>query len=196
MKCKRILSFLVALIVAGILSGGSVTAAEHSESNLDWKLGVGYQGMWVGGFLNGLSARAWIEDRFGVEGNFFYGGVDYRVRGGNNNGIDGKLDAELYIFELKLMYSPIVRDYSRFYGGIKGSIGYVDLDIYDTDYSDNIYGLGLFVGSEWHFQEFPELGFNFDVGYDYYTYDDRIDGVRVDLDLKGIGATFGIHYYF
>lgn len=194
MKLKARISLLVTAVAAVLLLSGNVMAASHGGHASDWKVGVGYQGMWAGEFLNGVSARAWYQDRFGMEGNFFYGGVDARV-GGNKIA-----DADLYVGEIKLMYAPVVREYSKFYAGIQGSVGSFEIksDIFERGgkYSDEIWGVGVFIGSEFHFQEFPELGFNFDVGYRHYMYDDRIYGERLKVDLKGIGATFGIHYYF
>ncbi|MFO7860930.1 MAG: hypothetical protein R6U41_06885 [Desulfosalsimonas sp.] len=206
MKHKGILSILSligVLLISGMLLAGSAAAEEASESGLDWKAGLGYQGMWVGGFLNGISARTWIEDKYGVEANYFYGDVETRTFDVDQSDTS---DADLYIFELKAMYAPVVREYSRFYVGAVVSRGSFDLKntgyFFGRDFDDKIWGYGLFIGSEWHFQEFPEIGFNFDVGYKAYRYDDRYtdpddgDYFKMDLDLEGIDATVGIHYYF
>jgi len=213
MKCKGILSILSligVLLISGMLPAGSAAAEETSESGLDWKAGLGYQGMWVGGFLNGISARAWIEEKYGVEANYFYGDIETRTFSAEQTfsgytESSGKSDADLYVFELKAMYAPVVREYSRFYVGAVVSRGSFDLKntgYFGRDFDDKIWGYGLFIGSEWHFQEFPEIGFNFDVGYKAYRYDDRYtdpddgDYFKMDLDLEGIDATIGIHYYF
>lgn len=192
MKLKNVLAFVSIVMMASLILCGSAMASEQSSA---WKVGVGYQGMWAGEFLNGVSARAWYQDRYGIEGNFFYGGVDFEV----SDGVSMHEEADLYVGEIKLMYAPIIREYSKFYGGIQGSIGCFDLNGDLIDYKDEIFGFGVFIGSEFHFQEFPELGFNFDVGYKHYFYDDNpygSDGPEVDIELKGVGATFGIHYYF
>lgn len=192
MKLKNKLTFIAGTVMAALLFCSPAMAADQQS---DWKVGVGYQGMWAGEFLNGISGRAWYQDRFGIEGNFFYGGVDFRV----SDGASFKQEADLYVGEIKLMYAPIIREYSKFYAGLQGSIGSFDLDGDLINYKDEIYGFGVFIGSEFHFQEFPELGFNFDVGYKHYFYEDRpfgSGGPKIDLELKGIGATFGIHYYF
>jgi hypothetical protein len=213
MKRKGILSILsliAVLLISGMLPAGSAAAEETSKSGLDWKAGLGYQGMWVGGFLNGISARAWIEEKYGVEANYFYGDIETRTFeadkvGTGYNTYSEKSDADLYVFELKAMYAPVVREYSRFYVGAVASRGSFDLKntgYYGRDFDDKIWGYGVFIGSEWHFQEFPEIGFNFDVGYKAYRYDDRYtdpddgDYFKMDLDLEGIDATIGIHYYF
>jgi cobalamin biosynthesis Co2+ chelatase CbiK len=69
MKHKGILSLIGVVLISGMLIAGSAAAEEASDSGLEWKVGVGYQGMWVGGFLNGISARACIEEKYGVEAN-------------------------------------------------------------------------------------------------------------------------------
>ncbi|MCF8025615.1 MAG: hypothetical protein K9K82_09020 [Desulfobacteraceae bacterium] len=213
MKHKGILSILsliAVLLISSMLLAGSAAAEETSESGLDWKAGLGYQGMWVGGFLNGISARAWIEEKYGVEANYFYGDIETRTFEADKVGTgydtnSAKSDADLYVFELKAMYAPVVREYSRFYVGAVVSRGSFDLKnpgyFFGRDFDDKIWGYGLFIGSEWHFQEFPEIGFNFDVGYKAYRYDERYtepdgDYFKMDLDLEGIDATVGIHYYF
>lgn len=188
MKNRTWLFGILTVMFSGLLFMGSAMAADQPQKR-DWEIGAGYQGMWMGSFLNGISARSWIKGQYGIEGNFFYGGIDAEIASMNQ-------DADLYVGEIKLMYAPIVRDYSKFYGGIVASYGSFDLkgDMYD--YRDDIYGLGLVFGSEFRFQEIPELGFNFDVGYRHYFFDDKIYGDDIDLDIKGINATFGIHYYF
>jgi hypothetical protein len=190
MKGKFGFSMAVMTTLALSLLFCSSALAEMDFSNV--KVGVGYQGMFAGDFLHGVSARAWPTDRFAVEGNFFYGGIDVEV---DTPYDDYGEDADLYAGEIKLFYAPIVRQYCKFYGGLQGSIGEIDLDG-EIDYNDEIYGLGIFVGSEFHFQEIPELGFNFDVGYKHYFYDDEIDDTDIDLEIKGIGVTFGTHFYF
>ncbi len=193
MKINSVCTSISTAILAALLLCSPALAADQAS---DWKVGAGYQAMWAGEFLNGISARAWYQDRFGIEGNFFYGGVDFEV---SSDWDDMREEADLYVGEIKLMYAPIVREYSKFYIGAQGSIGQFELDGDLIDYKDEIYGFGVFIGSEFHFQEIPELGFNFDVGYKHYFYEDKpygSSGPEVDIELKGVGATFGIHYYF
>ena len=135
MKHKGILSILsliTVLLISGMLLAGSAAAEETSESGLDWKAGLGYQGMWIGGFLNGISARAWIEDKYGLEANYFCGDIETRTFEADKTGTGydtsaAKSDADLYVFELKAMYAPVVREYSRFYVGAVVSRRSVDL---------------------------------------------------------------------
>ncbi len=37
----------------------------------------------------------------------------------------------------------------------------------NVDFDGKIYIPGIFVGAEWNFPSLPEVGFNFDVGYNY-----------------------------
>jgi len=170
---KRILLSVCVFFMAGMLFSGSAAAGNAGGSGSDYKLGVGYQGMWVQGFLNGVSARIWTDTEFGMEGNLYMGNVDG--------------DFKLYILEGKAMFAPIIKQNSRFYVG-----GLLSVASYDFDGADgNMWGLGVFLGSEWFFPDFPEIGFNFDVGYKYYNDNDDLD-----ITLWGIDATWGIHYYF
>jgi len=171
---KSILIIMATAVLLFILSGSVLAEEKH------YKTGVGYQGMISAEFLNGISARTWIDDNFGLEGNFFCGSVDVDAPGLS-------FDADLFALEAKAMYAPIVRQNSKFYFGVNLGWEYIDLDE-----NEDIWTMGIFLGSEWNFQGIPELGFNFDIGYRYATYDD--DYFEVDLD--GIAATFGIHYYF
>jgi len=172
MRRKGILSFFAVLIMAGMLFATPVSAQNEPPAS-DMNFGLGYQGMWLQGFLNGVSARIWLQEDMGMEGNLYMGNVDG--------------DLSLYIIEGKFMYAPIVREQSRFYFG-----GLLNIAMYDFDAVDGtIIGLGPFLGAEWRYQELPEIGFNFDVGLKYYN-----DGGDIDLNVWGIDATWGIHYYF
>lgn len=181
---KRFLSIVAVAMVVMFLSVGSVFAADGAGKNfISNKVGVGYQGMVAGDYLNGISARGWIGNNFGLEASVFYGSIDADV-----NGYGNVTDSDMTLFEAKAMYAFLVKQNSRFYVGAKGGVGKLDYDIDD----DTVWTCGAFVGSEWNFQGIPELGFNFDVGYNYIDYDDD----HVDIKLDGIAATFGIHYYF
>ena len=192
---------IAALMV--FLSVGSAMA-DDGKNFISNKVGVGYQGMVAGSFLNGLSVRGWVTDRVGLELNGFYGKVDEKIYEGGYGRTD--LDADLWMIEAKAMYAFISRNYSKFYAGAKVGYGH-------TDASDNsggggpastingtsFWAPGVFIGSEWSFPQLPEVGFNFDVGYTWFLYDNKLSEdpyVYMDLDVQGISATFGIHYYF
>lgn len=165
--------------------------AMASDNYLSGKVGVGYQGMLAGDLINGISVRGWVNDNFGLEGSFFYGGVSAEYEGYDI------ADADVALFEAKVMYAFVVKSNSRFYIGAKVGYGMVDLEVENyTVLDDDMWSLGAFIGAEWNLSEVPELGLNFDIGYSYLNYSHDVDGVDVEIDLDGIAATFGIHYYF
>ena len=179
MKRKVFWSFSVALILAGMLFAASASAQERAQSPAsDMAFGLGYQGMWVQGFLHGVSGRFWMQDDIGMEGNLYMGdfGDDLSSVGG----------LSLFLIEGKFMYAPVVRENSRFYFG-----GLLNICIYDDNDADGtILGLGPFFGAEWRYKELPEIGFNFDLGFKYFHDSDDV------YDVWGFDTTWGIHYYF
>lgn len=189
---KRFLSFVAVAMVMMFLSVGSAFAAEDGKNFIANKVGVGYQGMVAGSFLNGISVRGWITDRIGLEGNIFYGQADLDVNGND------AFKADLWMLEAKAMYAFIVKSYSKFYAGAKVGYGQVTAETGSTKMLDgeSIWTPGIFVGAEWSFPQLPEVGFNFDVGYSGLIFNNSINGTDVDLNVHGVNATFGIHYYF
>jgi hypothetical protein len=189
---KRFFSFVAVTMVVMFLSAGSVFAADDAKNFISNKVGVGYQGMVVGSFLNGLSVRGWIGDRVGLEGNVFYGQADVDVNGND------MVKADLWMLEAKAMYAFIVKSYSKFYAGAKVGYGQISADMYGHELLDgeSLWTPGVFVGAEWSFPQLPEVGFNFDVGYSGLIFNNNIDGADIDVQVHGVSATFGIHYYF
>ncbi len=193
---KKGFRFLVVMALALFLSVGSAFAADEAGKNfINNKVGVGYQGMVVGSYLNGLSARGWIGDRVGLEGSIFYGNADVEID--NYDMMDG----DLWMLEFKAMYAFIVRDFSKFYVGGKLGYGQISADFGSTSVLDgeSIWAPGVFVGAEWSFPQLPEVGFNFDVGYSGLIFNNEVgpdDSLDVDIRMHGVNATFGIHYYF
>lgn len=193
---KRFLSFVAVAMVMMFLSVGSAFAAEDGKNFIANKVGVGYQGMVAGSFLNGFSVRGWITDRIGLEGNIFYGQADVEAKSGGSTVMD--MSGNLWMLEAKGMYAFIVRNFSKFYAGAKVGYGQISVDDSGRDYLDGegIWTPGIFVGAEWSFPQLPEVGFNFDVGYSAVIFNNDMDGLDVDLNLHGVSATFGVHYYF
>lgn len=162
------------------------------DGNSSKRIGVGYQGMIANDYLNGISVRGWINDKFGLEGSIFYGGIDVEADSFE------VASADLTLLEAKGMYAFIIKSNSRFYAGAKVGYGMINLDAYEeTLLDDSLWSLGTFIGAEWNWSEIPELGFNFDVGYNYIDYEEDFDGGHtLGISLDGIATTFGIHYYF
>jgi len=185
--------FFMCVAIATLMVFLAAPALAEGDNYLSNKVGVGYQGMIAGSLINGISVRGWIGDNFGLEGSFSYGGIGVEIDGHD------LADADLTLFEAKAMYAFIVKSNSRFYVGAKAGYGMIDVDFFEENMlDDDLWTLGAFVGSEWSWSEIPELGFNFDVGYNYIMFDTDIPdgGPEIELDLDGIAATFGIHYYF
>lgn len=194
---KKGFRFLVVMALALFLSVGSAFAADEAGKNfINNKVGLGYQGMVAGSFLNGLSVRGWIGDRVGLEGSAFYGKTDISVEESGSSIVDA--EADLWMLEFKAMYALVVRDFSKFYIGGKIGYGQISASESDTDMLDgeSLWTPGVFIGAEWSFPQLPEVGFNFDVGYSAVLFNNTIDDADIDIKLHGVNATFGIHYYF
>jgi len=195
---KAFLKIAMLAVLVVFVSAASVFAADENKNFISNKVGVGYQGMVVGDFLNGLSVRGWIGDRVGLEASGFYGRASVEMEEGGYGKYEVKGD--LWTIEAKAMFAFIVRNYSKFYAG--GKIGYGQVNTsepYEEIDGTSFWTPGLFIGSEWSFPQLPEVGFNFDVGYSWLIYDNKVNDdpyEYINLNLSGITATFGIHYYF
>lgn len=177
--------------LAVMLGAGSAVAGENPTTG---KFGLGYQGI-VGGEpvkLQGVSGRYWFNENVGGELNVFYGRAEFEVNG------EQAFDGDLLIGTAKLMYSPIVKENSRFYVGLEGGIGGVNAkDSFGDDIGDmSVYVLSPLFGGEFNFSEFPELGLNFEVGYKFHSVNvDTNSNVEIDANLDGTFVSLGAHYY-
>lgn len=188
---KKFKALLVGCLVAAF-SAGSAMAAEGTAPNCG-KVGLGYQGVLAGDVLQGFSARYWAADDIAVEGNFFYGNATVGIESSDEDLFDGSL----YLFTGKVMYAPVVNSNSRFYVGLEGGIGAVDVE--DADADVDVYVLNPLIGAEHYFSEFPELGFNWEVGYKMHMISagpEDFDDDDLEIDLSGISVALGAHYYF
>lgn len=172
---KKILVLMLA--AACSVAAQDVTAQDGDQGA--W--GVGYQGILLGELFQGASVRFSPDDSPMVAQiicSRFSGDIDI-------------LDADIDTLEARLAYVLIQRTNSKFYVG--GKLGYTMVEAGDIEVDGLTYGL-LF-GSEWNMAELPELGFNFDVGYDFRDWEVDVGTDTVDLNLDGINVTFGVHYY-
>jgi hypothetical protein len=171
--------------------GLSVQAAEKVDAGL----GFGFQGAYAGNLVNGLSLRMAPGP---VGGQILFGTWNGEIDAGA--GLDA--EARLWTIQGKLLFTLIEKDYTDFYAGAKIGYGWVDIDLpsgipIDPDVTTWTYG--ILAGAEFFFAEIPEMGFNFEVGYDFIdsTIDPDIPGVSdIDLGLDGIFISLGMHYYF
>ncbi len=182
---KKFTKAIAAAAVAVIVGAGSAFAAEAPNCGT---VGLGYQGIFGGDVLQGVSVRGWLAQEFAVEGNFYYGSVDVDV-----NGVD-IADPDLILGTLKAMYAPVVNSNSRFYVGIEGGLGSVDLGFAGAPDVD-LYVINPLIGAEHYFSEFPELGFNWEVGYKIHGIDVDAPGLDVDVSIDGVFVALGAHYY-
>ena len=185
---RRILGYVAVVATVICLCAAPSFAADN------YKIGVGYQGLIAGNILNGASVRGWFGPKtaIGVEANGFYGAAKISVTGAPTD-----VSADLWLIELKPMYAFIVRDNSRFYAGLKGAYGRYTTST-GTDMTGKFWMGGALVGAEWNFPALPEVGFNFEVGYNYVSDNNSVDGstTEVDIKLHGINVGAGIKYYF
>jgi hypothetical protein len=167
------ISILLSVLPVGVL------AAESSDLATERNIGIGYEGMFLGEFLQGVSARGWLG-KLGLEGDLWQASVDV-----------GPYDVDAWVLSGKVLYAPIVREHTKFYVGFEGGWATMDLG-----YGDDLDGttFGPLFGAEYRFQELPELGFNWEVGYRWTSLSPS--GYDEDFDLNGISITLGVHYYF
>jgi outer membrane protein W len=201
MKKLQVIGVTVALLVLGIAG-----CAQASEIGKEWKFGVGFESMYAGSLLNGLSARAWTGP-LGMEVDLFQGSAKAKVDVADST-VEAR--ANMWAAELKGMYAFVEKKNSKFYAGANvnyaGFSGKVDLpDSEDGGKIDGSYmwTFGPFIGSEFNFDALPELGLNFEVGYMFnnsqikvVSNDPTANEIKAKIDLYGINLALGVHYYF
>ena len=185
-----------ALVAAGLalmFGAGTVSAAEAPNAG---KFGLGYQGVFGGSILQGLSGRYWVNNNVGTELNLYYGKASIE----GINFFANSLDGDLLLATAKVMYSPVVNAHSRFYFGLEGGLGSIGLQQNGVDIPGDVsvYVINPFIGSEFNFSEIPELGFNFEVGYKIHnvTYNPDSSTTDLKINLDGTFVSVGAHYYF
>jgi len=166
-------------ILAGVLILTLSFSAEESTSSAPGPLGIGYQGAMVDGdFANQISLR-YAPKPIG-------GALVFSQMKDDNR--DGGSDWDLWTLEAKGFYSLIQRENSDFYVG--GGLGYLNSDENGDD--EDAWTIGALLGVEWYFNELPEVGFNFEVGYKAAMTDYEDD----DNNALGTYVSVGAHYYF
>jgi hypothetical protein len=189
-----------AVLLAGLaLALGAGTASATEGRNIG-KLSVGYQnmelntgstGLFSGG-ASGLSSRYWINNEVGVEGNIY-------VLSQTEKSIGYESKQSVLAGTVKGMFSPVVKENSRFYVGLEAGLGEVNFK--ETGYTEHTNSFWLvrpLVGAEYNFAGIPELGVNFEVGYIFTSYneDDTYYADPSTWDMSGLSLGAGVHYYF
>jgi hypothetical protein len=146
-----------------LLVSVALTTSQATENN---NIGIGYNGMYVGNFIQGVSVRGW-KDKIGLEAT-----VGSLSVGGNR----------LTLTNIKAMYALVNHTNSKFYVGLGG--GYIKA------VDQNGYSIRPFFGAEYRFTEMKELGFNWEVGWMHSSVGSG------NFDIDGTSVSIGIHYYF
>ncbi len=174
-----------ALVAAGL----AVMLGAGTASAQDGKIGLGYQGIFAGDILSGVSARYWFDKNWGAELNVFYGTVGAEID-------DVEIgNADLLLGTAKIVYAPVVKANSKFYVGLEGGLGSVGGDVVPDDVDLTIWTLSPLMGVEYSFSDIPELGLNFEVGYKFHNIDIETPGSDFNVNIDGTFVSLGAHYY-
>jgi hypothetical protein len=187
---KKVIS---AALLALLCGSGTALAADNEGCNTK-KFSLGYEGVFAGDVLQGLSSRYWFNNNVAGEVNLFYGNVGLKVE---DTPIDGNMD--LFYASAKLLYAPIVKTNSRFYVGLEGGIGSIGVENNDKDVLPgeiSVYTISPLIGAEFRFTEIPDICFNWEVGYKFQNVNYDGDDTEVDVNIDGTFVSLGAHYYF
>jgi hypothetical protein len=190
MKKLQVIGIVAALMILGIAG-----CAQASEIGKDWKIGLGFESMYAGPLLNGLSARVWTGP-LGMEADLLQGSAKVTVNNIDDAGDSTEVKGNMWAGELKAMYAIVDKKNSKFYAG--ANVNYAKFKV--NDYGDgSLWTYGPFIGAEFNFDAIPEVGFNFEVGYMLNNGKVNIDNdlnSDAKLDMYGINVGIGAHYYF
>ncbi len=100
-------------------------------------------------------------------------------------------DADMWFLGGKALYAPVIHENSQFYVGVGGGWGNIDGALSGFGSGDvDAWVVGPLFGAEYRFQGLPNLGFNWEVGYQFAN----LDAGEMDVDLNGISISLGVHY--
>jgi hypothetical protein len=193
---KKIVSAALLALVCGY--GTTLAAENYQDGPNPKKFSLGYEGVFAGDVLQGLSTRYWFNQNVGGELNFYYGkvGVTSNVTAPVVGKVDG--DASLLYGSAKILFAPVVKQNSRFYLGLEGGIGSVDANWggYNLPGDITVYSVSPLIGSEFRFTEISDLCFNWEVGYRFQRAKWTNDPTEVKVNVDGTFVSLGAHYYF
>ena len=178
---------VLCIAIMALMTVSAVRAEEAAGE--PGNLGIGYQGIFFGDMINALSLR-WAPAPLGGQIEFGEGGAALSVPGSPD------VDLEIIMLKGKMYYTIIQRENSAFYAG--ASLGYYMFELDPGGGSMDINGFSIapLIGTEWRFQGLPELGLNFEISYEFNDFTLDTGGGDVDIGLRGITVSTGIHYYF
>jgi hypothetical protein len=182
----------------------AVTHAAEGD-NEPGSFGLGYQGVSLGdGYLMNQIALRFAPQPVG--GAIVIGQMASTDEGSVNGVKDEETDTSLLTLQGKVYWTLIERPNSDFYiGGLLGFGWYneeytpVGSPTEESDYTSFV--LGFLAGVEWRFTELPELGLNFELGYnlEWMNEEDKVaPGVTFEHDtvMAGTSVSLGATYYF
>ena len=177
---KKLLCIMAALtMVVVIQAEGKETSSEPGD------LGFGYQGIFYGNNsrMDAASIR-WNGNPVVIQG----------LIGQMNT--DVGIEQDTFVLAVKCLYNLVERENSTFFVGGKGGVAWTDVTAPNgTSLQETSQLLiGVVAGTEYFFQGLPEIGFNFEVGYDFAFGDDDVS--NDNANAYGINVTFGANYYF
>ena len=164
------------------------TAVTHAEGDEPGRFGIGYQGVLGQASSQALNA---FSLRFAPKP---FGGA--LILGEMLESTDDD-DVTAFTMQGKFFYSLIERQNSAFYiGGLLGITRYDgEFSGFSEESTSVLFG-GLF-GAEWNFSELPEIGFNFEAGYNFEADHFEDDGgADADTLFGGTYVSLGATYYF
>jgi hypothetical protein len=181
---KKLLCIIAAMtMVVAIQAQESEKSGESGGS----RIGVGYQGVFYGGandHMDAASIRWWMGDTMGLQGII-----------GQINTDSGIVEQNTLLLAVKGLVNIIENENSSFYVGPKVGIAWIDqTESGGKTVDTQQLVFGVFAGTEYFFQGLPEIGFNFDIGYDFAVGDDDVN--NDNGNAYGINVTLGAHYYF
>jgi len=193
---KKVLSITMMALMA--------TAIAHAEgeNNAPGQFGLGYQGVIILDHANESPIMNEIMLRFApqpIGGAILIGQQSYIWE---NDPKTWEETASVLTLQGKFYYRLIERKNSDFYiGGLLGFARYDaewDPVVGPTDEENyNSFILGFLAGVEWRFNELPELGFNFELGYNLeWSNLEDWGGDEEDAMFAGTSVSMGATYYF
>ena len=176
---------VLGMTAAAVLMAAVLAQAE--EAGAPGRFGVGYQGAYNSGsgssyFVNMISLR-YAPKPWG--GALVFGHY-------NENGYEAGTDSDGWTIQARCFYTLISRPNSDFYIGASAGYGKSEYETSSSEWDTDAILVGALLGVEWHFTELPELGFNFEIGYNAAFVDEEGD----DDTWEGTFVSLGAHYYF
>jgi hypothetical protein len=192
-------------VVAAIAMTIGIHADEGTNSDVG-PFGLGYQGVVYGeGYtMNQIALRFAPQP---VGGAIVIGQMGSAQENFTNGSQTSETESSHLTLQGKFYYSLIERQNSDFYiGGLLG-LGYSTYEYTPTgggnvseDETTEII-LGFLAGVEWRFEELPELGINFELGYNV-AFEDEEEKNSTSSDYEyesvfaGTSVSLGATYYF